>query len=149
MSALLIPEALTAAAFAPFGDVIEAKGEARTINYGVTERFHDLARIDCGTDGGRAIVSLFRSRPPVFPFALTVMENHPLSSQCFMPLSPHPFLVVVAPRGPFARGAIRAFRAAPDRGSISRAAPGTISTSRSRRQAISSSSTGKGHPMRR
>jgi len=116
MSDVLQPEPLTAAAFAPFGDVIEASGEPRGINYGVTQRFHDLARLDCLEQGGRTIVNIFRSQPPAFPFAVTVMERHPLSSQAFMPLSGRPFLVVVAPKGAFDRAAVRAFRAQPGQG---------------------------------
>jgi ureidoglycolate lyase len=115
-SEILKPEPLTAEAFAPFGDVIEARGEPRGINYGVTQRFHDLAKIDCQEQGGRAIVNIFRSQPPAFPFAVNVMERHPLSSQGFVPLSGRPFLVVVAPSGPFDRAAVRAFRAAPGQG---------------------------------
>jgi ureidoglycolate lyase len=116
MSYLLKPEPLTAEAFAPFGDVIEARGEPRGINYGVTQRFHDLAKLDCVEQGGRAIVNIFRSQPPAYPFAVTVMERHPLSSQAFVPLSGRPFLVVVAPKGPFDRDAVRAFCAGPGQG---------------------------------
>ncbi len=116
MNAILKPEPLTAAAFAPFGDVIEAQGAPRGINYGATQRFHDLARLDCVEAGGHAIVNIFRSQPPAYPFAVTVMERHPLSSQAFMPLSAQPFLVVVAPRGVFDRDAVRAFRAQPGQG---------------------------------
>lgn len=115
-SDMLKPEPLTAEAFAPFGEVIEARGAPRGINYGVTQRFHDLAKIDCQEQGGRAIVNIFRSQPPVFPFAVKVMERHPLSSQGFVPLSGRPFLVVVAPPGEFNRNAVRAFRAAPGQG---------------------------------
>lgn len=109
-------EPLTADAFAPFGDVIAARGEPRGINYGATERFHDLARIDCTAEGGRTIVNIFRSMPPHFPFPVKVMERHPLSSQAFMPLSSRPFLVVVAPKGDFDPAAVRAFRAGPGQG---------------------------------
>ena len=116
MSTVLKPELLTAEAFAPFGDVIEARGEPRGINYGATKRFHDLARIDCAAEDGRTVVNIFRSIPPVFPFDVKVMERHPLSSQAFVPLSGRPFLVVVAPKGPFDPAAIRAFRAAPGQG---------------------------------
>jgi ureidoglycolate lyase len=112
----LKPEPLAAEAFAPFGDVIEARGEPRGINYGVTERFHDLAKIDCAAEGGRTIVNIFRSVPPSFPFEVKVMERHPLSSQAFMPLSGRPFLVVVAPKGAFDVAAVRAFRARPGQG---------------------------------
>lgn len=94
----LAVEALTAAAFAPFGDVIEA-GSARdayAINDGTTQRFHDLARIDVGDDG-RAIVSLFRAQPRVLPIVIGMLERHPLGSQAFVPLDPAlRYLVVVA-----------------------------------------------------
>ena len=47
MSAILPVEPLTRAAFAPFGDVIEADGaQCFEINNGSTTRFHDLARVD-------------------------------------------------------------------------------------------------------
>lgn len=91
-------EPLTRTAFAEFGDVIEADGAARTyaINAGTTTRFHDLAAIDTTRDGGRTIVSLFRAQPRPLPFIVRQLERHPLGSQAFMPLSPSPYLVVVA-----------------------------------------------------
>ncbi len=111
MSRVLHPEPLTEEAFAPFGDVIAADGPALAINYGATRKFADRARIDL-REGGRAAVHLYRSTPPAFPFALRVMENHPLGSQMFMPLSGRSYLVVVAPPGRFDPRAIRAFVAA-------------------------------------
>lgn len=89
---------LTEQAFAPFGDVVSVEGaERRLINGGSTERFHDLAGIDVTTNGGRAIVSLFRGQPFAPPVVIAMMERHPLGSQLFFPLSGRPFLVVVAP----------------------------------------------------
>ena len=111
---ILHPKPLTAAAFAPFGDVIEARGTSETINYGATQKFAELAAIQSGPEG-RAVVHLYRSTPPPYPFALRVMENHPLGSQLFMPLG-RPFLVVVAPRGAFDPQAIVAFAVRPDQG---------------------------------
>jgi ureidoglycolate lyase len=111
-------EALTPAAFAPFGEVIEAgtAGERRLINQGNTERFHDLANIVPGP-GGHAIVSIFRGQPRALPFTMTMMEYHPLGSQAFMPLSGQPYLVAVAPAAPQVRGEdIRVFLARPDQG---------------------------------
>lgn len=104
-------EPLTRTAFAAFGDVIEADGAARTyaINAGTTMRFHDLATIDTTRDGGRPVMSLFRAQPRPLPFLVRQLERHPLGSQAFVPLSPHPYLVVVAtdpaatPRGFLAR----------------------------------------------
>lgn len=94
-------EALTAEAFRPFGDVIEASDAARhfTINQGFAERYHDLARIDTAAEGGHTVVSIFKALPRTFPMAITVMERHPLGSQAFVALAPMPFLVVVAAPG--------------------------------------------------
>lgn len=117
MSRRLSPEPLTAKAFAPFGEVIEASDRAEriAINYGWTTRFNDLARLDVGDGGGHAIVSLFRARP-LDPPLLQVFERHPAGSQAFMPLQGRPYLVAVAPRGAFDPAAVRLFRAAPSQG---------------------------------
>ncbi|MFT4799045.1 MAG: ureidoglycolate lyase, partial [Candidatus Azotimanducaceae bacterium] len=45
-----------------------------------------------------------------------LMERHPLSSQAFMPLSGHPFLVVVAAPGELDPAGITAFLASPQQG---------------------------------
>lgn len=111
-------EPLTAEAFAPFGEVIEAVDTARhfTINGGNTERYHDLANIEPGADG-RTIVSIFRGQPRQLPFRVTMMERHPLGSQAFVPLSGRPYLVVVAPAGPAPKVEdLRAFLARGDQG---------------------------------
>lgn len=109
---------LTPAAFAPFGEVIEASDEVQhfTINAGNTERYHDLARIEPGP-AGRVIASIFRGQPRALPFAVQMMERHPLASQAFIPLSGKPYLVVVAPAGD-APGVddLRVFRARGDQG---------------------------------
>jgi ureidoglycolate lyase len=93
-------EALSAERFAPFGDVISADTAARhfPINGGTTERYHDLADLDAGPDG-KLIVSIFRGQPRELPFAVMMLERHPLGSQAFMPLVAQPYLVVVAPAG--------------------------------------------------
>ena len=108
----LRPEPLTAAAFAPFGDVIEAsdRAETRTINYGWTTRFGDLAGIDVAERGGRPAVSLYRGRP-LDPPVLRILERHPLGSQAFVPLQPRPYLVCVAPAGELELAPVRLFRA--------------------------------------
>jgi ureidoglycolate lyase len=102
-------EPLSAAAFAPFGDVIEASDRAQRmhINEGFSERYHDLARVDLGDgaqgthrdDRARTLINIFRSKPRQLPLCLSLLERHPLGSQAFMPLSPCTFLVVVAPGG--------------------------------------------------
>jgi len=103
-------EPLTRAAFAPFGDVIELEGARQIpINLGTTVRFHDLARVDVADQGGRPLVNLFRGQPRTLPFEVTMLERHPLGSQAFVPLAQKSYLVVVAPVGPLAPEAVRAF----------------------------------------
>ena len=93
----LTPKPLTAEAFAPYGDVIEVRGQAKVINEGLTERFHDLAKVDVTAQGGHTLVNIFRSKPKPLPMKITMMERHPLGSQAFIPLGSTPFLVLVAP----------------------------------------------------
>jgi len=97
---LLQPTPLTAAAFAPFGDVIQIEGRAsRWINNGTCERFDDLADVDVAGEGGRPLISIFRATPRSLPLQLQRLERHPLSSQAFYPLQQQPFLIVVAEDG--------------------------------------------------
>ena len=106
---------LTAAAFAPFGEVIERRPEPdRIINAGACGRHHDLARLDFA--GGRGGISLFDAEPRSLPHAVDLLERHPLGSQAFLPMTEHPFLVVVAPDGGGAPGRPLAFLTAPGQG---------------------------------
>ncbi len=111
---VIIAEPLTAEAFAPFGDVIEAGGGSFPINGGMVDRFNDLARVE--VDGGRLGISAGRGRPYALPLALTLVERHPLGSQAFVPMSEDPFLVIVAPDEGGVPGRPRAFLTAPGQG---------------------------------
>lgn len=116
MSAPLPIALLAPAAFAPFGEVIEAAGPPdAVINRGMVERFTDLARLDFAA-GGRANISLFRGRPYALPLRLDLMERHPLGSQAFLPMSGDPFLVIVAPDAGGRPGTPLAFATAPGQG---------------------------------
>lgn len=109
-------EPLTAAAFAPFGDVLEAAGEPdRIINRGLCGRFHDRARLDFGP-GGRAGISIFNAVPRELPYLLDLVERHPDGSQAFLPMTLQPFLVIVCPDKRGTPGAPRAFVTAPGQG---------------------------------
>ncbi|MDC1480245.1 ureidoglycolate lyase, partial [Pseudomonadales bacterium] len=112
------PVPLTAASFAPYGDVIEpeAAQETRTINDGHTLRFHDLATLSLGADGGIPLLNIFRSTPLKLPLSLSIMERHPLSSQAFIPLSDNPYLVIVAPPGELDESMIKVFKASSKQG---------------------------------
>ena len=109
-------EPLTAAAFAPFGEVLEAAGDPdRMINRGLCGRWHDRAALDFGPEG-RAGVSIFRAEPRALPYTLDLVERHPEGSQAFVPMSMSDWLVIVAEDLGDRPGAIRAFLAAPGQG---------------------------------
>lgn len=86
---------LTAEAFAPYGEVLEAAGDFRLINEGWCQRFHDRAQLDFGPEG-RAGISVFQAKPRSLPYSFDLIERHPEGSQAFLPMSEHPFLVIVA-----------------------------------------------------
>lgn len=103
---------LTAEAFAPWGDVIEARGTPdRLINHGLCARFHDLARLDFGD--GHAGLSLFDAEARHLPHIVDMVERHPEGSQAFMPVSGARFLVVVADDAGGVPFSLRAFVTAP------------------------------------
>jgi ureidoglycolate lyase len=109
-------EPLTAAAFAAFGDVLEAEGAPdRLINRGLCGRWHDRARLDFGP-GGRAGLSVFKAEPRPLPYTLDLVERHPDGSQAFLPMTEHPFLVIVCPDQAGTPGTPRAFRTRPGQG---------------------------------
>ncbi|MEO9874900.1 MAG: ureidoglycolate lyase [Anderseniella sp.] len=94
----IVLQPLTAASFAPFGDVLEATGEPdKIINAGLCGRFHDLANLDFTGEDARPGISLFRSKARTLPYTLDMVERHPLGSQAFTPMSADPFMVIVAP----------------------------------------------------
>ncbi|MEM8686681.1 MAG: ureidoglycolate lyase [Pseudomonadota bacterium] len=89
---------LNTSTFAAYGDVIETSGfNSFFINQGTTERFHDLAEVDVGDREGRPIISIFRGQAFSLPIPITMLERHPLGSQAFIPITPYPWLLVVAP----------------------------------------------------
>ena len=95
----ILTEALTAASFAPYGDVLDATGDFRLINAGLCQRHHDRARLDFGAEldaANRAGISIFQAQPRALPYAFDLIERHPEGSQAFLPMSQHPFLVIVA-----------------------------------------------------
>ncbi|MGV3494288.1 MAG: ureidoglycolate lyase [Ramlibacter sp.] len=101
MTHLLLPQPLTAAAFAPYGTVIHAPagGRGRAINGGTSLRFDLLDDLALSAEGGRAMLALFRAQARRFPHTVTELERHALGSQTFVPLGSRRFVVVVAPAG--------------------------------------------------
>ncbi len=109
-------EPLTADAFAPFGDVLEATGKPdKIINNGFCGRYHDRARLDFGPDG-RAGISVFKAEPRALPYTLDLLERHPDGAQAFIPMSLDAYLVIVAEDANGTPANIRAFIAGPGQG---------------------------------
>ncbi|WP_442595281.1 ureidoglycolate lyase [Parapusillimonas sp. JC17] len=85
-------EPLTAAAFEPFGTVIEHTGEGR--RHYITEAFRGQA--------AASEPSMWISRvmtPTRMPLVIEWMERHPFSTQTFVPMGPAHFLIVVCLSG--------------------------------------------------
>ena len=85
----LILEPLTAAAFAPYGDVVAAPpvpGERAFCTDGLTP----------DRPGTRVSLHVNHVLPSDLPFVATRMERHPATSQTFLPLDASRYLVVVA-----------------------------------------------------
>ena len=115
MSREIVARPLTAETFAPFGEVLDAKGAPdRLINQGQCGRHHDRARLDFAD--GRAGISLFDAVPRSLPLKVEMVERHPQGSQAFLPMAQAPFLVVVAEDRDGVPGAPQAFLAAPGQG---------------------------------
>lgn len=104
-------EPLTAEAFAPFGDVIDARTSTSfPINAGRTQRHHDLAKVETLGENAHTLINIFVSQPVTLPLELTFLERHPQGSQAFMPLHQERFIVVVAlPGEQVDPGDVRAF----------------------------------------
>jgi ureidoglycolate lyase len=94
---VLLAKPLTATAFAPFGDVLEATGQPDvSINAGWAGRWNDRAKLDFAEDGHGG-VSMIRAAARALPYTFQLVEHHPLGSQAFVPMTQNSFLVIVAP----------------------------------------------------
>ncbi len=91
--------ALSAEGFAPFGDVVSAGGKAgASANQGTAVRFdHCAALVNARGARASANLAVFQSVPKVLPFEVQLLEQHPHSTQVFLPMKCARFLVCVAP----------------------------------------------------
>lgn len=109
MSKLLQVEPISAAAFAPFGELVHAANARHHLpmNDGTAHRYFDVASVDVTAQQGRTQLSWCAAQAQPLPLQIKLLERHPLGSQAFIPVQPLPYLVVVA-ESPLQRP--RAFR---------------------------------------
>ena len=82
--------------FSKFGQLISTHGiEPQNINEETTKSFYDLVNIEIYGDDKQCRVNIFKSIKRIFPLEINMLENHPLSSQAFIPLQKINFIVVV------------------------------------------------------
>ena len=84
--------------FKKFGDLISTKEKNfEEINKNTTNSFFDLANIQIEGEDQRVRLNIFEAKKRIFPLQINMLENHPYSSQVFLPFLNTDFLVLVAP----------------------------------------------------
>ncbi len=84
--------------FQKFGDLISIKEKRHEeINENTTNSFFDLANIQIAGEDKRVRLNIFEAKKRIFPLQINMLENHPHSSQIFLPFLKTTFLVLVAP----------------------------------------------------
>lgn len=109
----LTAQPLTAGAFAPFGEVLEAPGAPG-------RAYFDRALANRRPAASPSLSIVVKEPVAALPLRSGVMERHPFSSQSFVPLDAGRWLVVVVPRAAEGGGPdmarARAFLARGDQG---------------------------------
>ncbi len=84
--------------FLKFGQLISTKNiKSKEINQNTTNSFYDLANIEIYGKNLQPRINIFKAKKRCFPLRINMLENHPFSSQTFIPLQKTTFIVVVAP----------------------------------------------------
>ncbi len=96
----ILTAALTKEAFAPFGDVVSAGAQGGVAaNQGTAQRFDFTCALHNDRPRSRANMVAVRCVPVALPLELKLLEQHPHSSQTFIPMIVSRYLVCVAPTG--------------------------------------------------
>ena len=94
----LIIKEITNENFSIYGQLISTKNvKGEDINTETTKSFFDLADIKILGKNKQCRINIFKTKKRQFPLEINMLENHPLSSQAFIPLQKTNFIVVVAP----------------------------------------------------
>ena len=84
--------------FLKYGQLITTKNiKGENVNDNTSKSFYDLVDIEILGENRECRVNIFKAKKRIFPLKLEMLENHPFSSQAFMPLKDTIFIVVVAP----------------------------------------------------
>lgn len=89
----IVPQKLTAEAFAPYGEVFEAPTEAG-------RKYYEEALGNLRPDAKPSLSLTHRVETPDRPLRSQTMERHEFSSQTFVPVDVGRWLVLVAPHAP-------------------------------------------------
>jgi ureidoglycolate lyase len=92
---------LTAAAYAPFGEIVAARPSgARSGNQGRARIWDRVARLENERPEARPNLAVFRTGPwDGDSVTVRILERHPRSTQVFVPMTAARYLVIVAPPG--------------------------------------------------
>jgi ureidoglycolate lyase len=92
---------LTPEAFAFFGQVVSVgAGKGVAMNQGTATRYDWVADLKNTRANAKANLVVARCEPKTLPFSARLVEQHPHSSQTFIPMACQRYLVCVAPPGP-------------------------------------------------
>ena len=84
--------------FSKFGQLISTKDiKSENINADTTKSFFDIVNIKILGNDNQCRVNIFEAKKRQFPLEINMLENHPFSSQAFIPLQKTTFIVIVAP----------------------------------------------------
>ena len=84
--------------FSKYGQLVSTKDiESQNINEETTKSFYDLVDIEIYGEDKKCRINIFKATKRIFPLEINMLENHPFSSQAFIPLQKTNFIVVVAP----------------------------------------------------
>ena len=91
----VVGEPLSVAAFSPFGFVVSAGLKAgSSANQGTALRFDRCAELVTTRPQASPNLAVFRSTQKTLPFSVTLLEQHPCSTQTFLPMVCTRFLIV-------------------------------------------------------
>lgn len=87
--------------FSEFGNIIDTStpsSNGYSVNEGRGKRFNYSNIFDHKKDMGDPEISIYQIKPSILPVEIMMLEQHPDTSQLFLPITGENYLVVVAPK---------------------------------------------------